>query len=187
MSPSPIQRGIIDRQAPSAPVLRETVFLIDPRSQAFDVADGIPVDLPNTAAGTHDGSDLTFDGFVLSDDGFGNAAGANYIAWTVVATYAGPISFVRVVSRAAFTTDPGATCYYAVMVDLLTTLGAPIFPGPAFANTNRDIATDPTDGLAWTAAKINAHTWGVNINLFGPYFGSAECDVSEYRLEVWGL
>lgn len=191
MTPIPIQRGIIEPQAGGA-ALRETLFATGGRLQNFDLSDGIPTDSPNFPAGTHDGLDATADAFDLEDDGFGNATCGSVILWAMdPATYAGAISFVRVVVRAAKTDALAAATEY--MAGSISPFGAAPF-GAALVLTatgvyeagSFDIAADPADALPWTAAKINARSWGVNINIFGIYSGIAQTVVPELRLEVWG-
>lgn len=172
-------------------VLLQTLFAVSNRTSVLTVVSGSGsfVDSPNTFAGTHDASDATVD-FL----GIGGSPGIEHAtdrvqytmqAATIPATSA--ISFVRVRIRAGALGDPAA---YRVTPSINgftrgTTRTLPV--DSLFRDYSEDFAADPSDGQAWTSAKINAKAWGFLLDL-DDTVGQENIgnNVSEFSIEVWG-
>lgn len=144
------------------------------------------------AAGAHDASDVTHQELLVTGDGVGIEGDANmYTQHALTACPAGGIKFVRVKCRARAVLTAGAGAIQAtgqirlsgVNYDALTLTGT-------YQDFTVDLSTDPIDGLPWTVAKVNGHTWGIYARAFtqdpGVWLTAAAVRVAEYTLEVWG-
>jgi len=153
----------------------------------------------NTAAGTNDSSDLTFDE-VSHVDGILNvpASGHMETIYTVTtATFSGSIDFVRWILRAVRQDISGAPIA-SRLTSTTATAGFAAISHPAtiknlttaLANYTIDATTDPSDGRPWTLAKINARKYGFQMDTTNsgppPTGAESRTRVTEFRIEVWG-
>ena len=145
-----------------------------------------------TAAGAKDGSDATMHSVIAGDDsgnGFSGHVVTSVFGAVDAFTAEGTIEFVRVKVRSRLAIiGPGPSndfvaFYYGgnlVYIDQ---------PGAAFADLVADLTTKPGSGGSWDAAALATGTIGFAVNLQNndPTFQTvAQCDVSEFALEVWG-
>lgn len=197
---------IIPGRAGSGPILRETLFAASARqSVVTDLNDADTSFLENginTPAGTHDGSDLTYDS-TYAQDGFSLPAhGFIQIFYTMdVATYPGPIAFVRWKLRHFKDQISGNSVPAGTVINAWTAAAGPValaqVPGivsiptfPAILDTNIDALVDPFTLAPWTLAGLNARKAGFGLttenDFQGAFNSTTEAKCSEFKLEVWG-
>lgn len=147
---------------------------------------------PATAPEMQDGSDGTGSRIVCLDQG-GPASGEYREDWVLdTATASEPYSFVRVVTRGK-RVDNLAPTVTATVFYQPSIAGAKRGAGSALSVTptsdTQDFATDPADGLPWTAAKVNGQRWGWWLVAFlippSQFDSSVEAWAVDYRLEIW--
>jgi len=172
--------------------LRQTLFAVSSRESLLNAFSGLVTEIPNTPAGTHDGSDATIDGLETQSDGVNPGSGDLIVIYTLdSATYAGAIAFVRLVARA--TLDPGSfasisglQARYGTVVTFTIGLGDPVSPVPTgFTPHNFDAPLGP-GAVPWTAASINANKFGIELGIDNTFIDLETLKVSEFRLEIWG-
>ena len=139
-----------------------------------------------TAAESHDANDATYEGLAVPSDGV-NDGHAVLTAHRAVGTASasGNIEFVRIVIRGRVTGGGGesATIYPLISGTSSGNVGLT----STYTDYSFDQATDPSDGLAWTNAKINGKTFGVTLEgFYSAGAGAATVRVPEFRVEVWG-
>lgn len=168
------------------------------QSQLFDF--GVPevTYFPGTVATMKDGSDSTGSRLFCNDQtnvapGVG-PSGEYREDWVLdPATALEPYSFVRIVVRIkqinGYTPPVGATAtasYRPMIAGVPQGIGtsAPEIP----ITDTRDFATDPADGMPWTAAKVNAQRWGWQLIGFlvnSMLDQTLDVMVLDYRVEIW--
>jgi hypothetical protein len=180
------------------PTLQQTLFVAGGRESGVheDYGGTITDTQANDPAGTHDGSDLTYDEGTWTDVGGGPndaASGHLGIIYTMdVCTFAGTIDFIRWVLRSIridLEGTPDTSQITPASGNEFVILPArPIIT--AWQTLSFDIATDPLDSQPWTPARIAARKSGFqldNVRLSGlgvNFENQTRC--SEFYLEVWG-
>lgn len=134
-----------------------------------------------------DSSDATFDEAHIYDDGFSGPAGVQEVNFSMdTVTYGGPIAYVKVWIRGKI--DVTFFNYHDFQAIFKTYIsGAPVdYFGGSFDWISRIFTVNPQTGTAWTAAAINAGTFGWRIDVEGD---PAPCDmytrVSEFYVEIF--
>lgn len=189
--------------ASAAPILRETVYATGGREVLVqnDFGDDTIVEesASNTAAGTHDGSDLTLDSAHWLDGAFLAGSGHVEVIYSLdPITYSGLISFTRWHLRAWFEELAG-TAYTRQISAIWTAAGFVATNTVATRsmtgiNTPTDLSLDsalsPLTGQPWTATELNGRKFGFQLDHFiqsGIGVGTeALMHASEFWIEVWG-
>lgn len=147
-----------------------------------------------TAAESHDASDATYARLNAGgDSGSLEGEATNDLdAALQTASAVGVIDFVRIKMRGKVSSVGGGTASGTLQPRINGTLrGSPQTLSGAFANMpDQDFATDPADGLAWTNAKLNAQSFGLQEYVItsdpGVFGTQGRADASEFSVEVWG-
>jgi len=144
-----------------------------------------------SAAQTHDANDATlFTGECSGDFDTLVGHGTWYLDKALdTASVSGTISFIRMKFRAKYEhTGGGAIAIKAYMPRINgTSRGAQSAITASYADYSQDFATDPADSAAWTNAKLNAQTFGVQLDAStDSAFGNPVVRFPEFAVEVWG-
>lgn len=146
-----------------------------------------------TAAEAHDASDATYEELTSPGDGFsdGDATTDLGLSNNLTAATQSPISFIRIITRGRVTRSAGAGSVFGTYSLRINGVPFGISPGlnSIFVTDTQTFATDPTDGLPWTPAKINAKAFGVVIaaSTSDPSFATTALGaISEFTVEIWG-
>lgn len=162
----------------------------------------------NTAAGTHDSSDLTRDTVYMADgpNPVGSQAGSGHMEvlyTTDPATFTGTISFIRWHLR-SWWENYGATrtvqtsgIWTVAGFGATNTVGTHSLAGiesppTSLASFNIDVPLNPTTGLPWTAAQFNARKAGFQLDNFtldgnAVPFAETYTHCAEFWIEIWGI
>ena len=175
-------------------ILQETLFATGGRESRLIGAIATEASV-NTAAGTHDGSDVTRDGFYLD-----NTAGLNPAEdiYEVIydfqpATFAGTISFVRGLVRVWLDSGNASLADIEITTAQAGFVASAYSPLPATDYTitpttyTITMFVDPLDGLPWTAAKINVRKKGFGARMVIPALMDDLSNISEITFQVWGF
>jgi hypothetical protein len=149
---------------------------------------------PGTAANLKDGNDATGSMLSAYNEGSGTPLGNLREEWGLdICTTAGAISFVRMIARCKrvdIDLDFGAgnsATYRPSIGGLSVGTVAGVLPSPA--DIAQNVATDPVDGLPWTAAKVNARKFGWYLTAtagFPTTFDEeAQAWTVDFKVEVW--
>lgn len=145
-----------------------------------------------TAAESHDSSDATYFRANASGNGVDTnpAFGANVSRAIDTASASGALSFVRVKIRAQMTGtgDVDNTGTVVPRINGTNRGGAASLTG-SYVTNQWDFTTDPADSLAWTNAKVNAQTWGVDLTASvndTDFICNGDLRLSEFVVELWG-
>lgn len=188
----------------ATPTLQQTIFATGGRE--FLIVDDFDGDSTvaqfdiNTAAGTHDGSDLTLDSVHMADGPTGlsqSGSGHMEVIYTMdPITFSGTIAFLRYHFKAWHVDVAGArfnqisAIWTVAGFGATNTLATQSTLAGAPTEINLDIALNPTTGLPWTAAGFNARKAGFQLDCFtlnGVGDGSESFTLnSEFWVEVWG-
>jgi hypothetical protein len=184
------------------PTLQETLFATGGRETQLvqDFSGTVLETVANTAAGTHDGSDVSYDEVTHTDDvgPTGAASGHMEVVYTMdTATFSGTIDFVRWVLR-AIRVDISGTPIVSQISATTATAGFGVLSHPptaralstAMANYTIDATVDPSTGQPWTIAGINARKAGCQLDAVrtsAPGLGfEYQTRCAEFYLEIWG-
>lgn len=177
-------------------ILKQTLYWnANPGSTVTDIQNSGASQLRAiTAAESHDASDATYARLNCSGDGLSvEGEATNDVEGALqTASVSGTISFLRFIFRhkvAKSTGSGSASGSHQPRINGVARGSAASSSG-SFAESSQDFATDPADAAAWTNAKINAQTFGIQqyalTNDPGVYLTNARADLSEFRVEVWG-
>ena len=151
----------------------------------------------NTAAGTRDGSDSTYDAATLTVTG-SKASGTYFVPYTLdQCTWGGTIVGLRYRLRAKIA--GAANGIAPIQVDAPVSLpgGALVLNAPAdqatfdwqeFSSNNQMFSVNSITGLPWDSTTINSMTWFIEVPLQVSSGGPTTLTgyLSDFRLEVWG-
>lgn len=178
-------------------VLKQTLYWnADPSSNVVDISGSGDANRGRaiTAAESHDANDTTYERLDATGD-FVSIEGeaSNEVSGALqTASVSGPISFIRIIFRQKVSAVGGGTASGSTQPFINgTTRGSAEAASGSFVDHQQDFSTDPADGLPWSNAKINAQTFGVKQYVltsdFPNYATTGRNDLSEFRVEVWGV